>query len=315
MILNCPSCNGTGIITPIFSTTSAKCRRCNGHRFVEVDEKDLGFDPNQASYICFDVREQVYFVQGRGGNVLANGSGDQYREFRAKCLVRKDLYPKCVDYNMDEKGGRLKRRPWIDGYPPDWFSAELKPTPAAEVKPTSVTASATPAAPLERANLWTAVQAGLYDHPRETSVSVADRVTSALENSKPAVLCVGNVLYYREDKALSEAKELRERAATLISSLRSVVDECEQRLRPKKDDRVDINVRVGIHSGCGGKVISDVYTDGENGGIWWSYRCLKCSDTFQRREQFEGKPKRKPAVRKAVVKHVSMRAGKGNKKR
>lgn len=230
MINNCTLCNGAGVITPLFSATSAKCPRCNGLSFKEVDEKDTGFDPQKVKYICF------------------------------------------------------------------------------------VSASATPAAPLERENLWTAVQAGLYDHPRDTSVAVADRVTSALENSKPAVLCVGNVLYYREDKALKEAKELRERAATLISSLRSVVDECEQRLRPKKDDRVDLNVRVGIHSGCGGNVIADAdFIPGEEGDeIWWNYRCIKCNDTFQYVREFQ-EPKRKKAVKKAVVNKRKKAVKKGKK--
>ena len=291
MIVNCTLCGGAGFITPPFSTSSAKCPRCNGISFNEIDEKDIGFDPKQARYICFDVREEAYFVQGPGDKILARGSGDQYREFRSKCLVRGDLFSNCVDYNVDEKGRTLRRRHWAD------FGATFpKPAPVSA----SVSASATPAAPLERENLWTAVQAGLYDHPRDTSVAVADRVTSALENSKPAVLCVGNVLYYREDKALKEAKELRERAATLISSLRSVVDECEQRLRPKGK----VPFPEQIHAGCGGVVIPEAdFVSGEGDELWWNYRCTKCGDTFKTVKEFKAEPapKRKPAVKKAVV--------------
>jgi len=97
-----------------------------------------------------------------------------------------------------------------------------------------VTADAKPAPTLERVNLWTVVQASLYDSQKEYAVQCADRVVGALERDKPTVLCVGNVLYFRQDKAIQDAKELRERAATLISSLRSVVDECMERIhRPK----------------------------------------------------------------------------------
>lgn len=101
-----------------------------------------------------------------------------------------------------------------------------------KVSPVSVEAKPAPAP--ERINLWNAVNNALYDFPKGNGVECADRVVGALERDKPTVLCVGNVLYYRQDKAIQDAKELRERAATLISSLRTVVDECMERIhRPK----------------------------------------------------------------------------------
>ena len=98
----------------------------------------------------------------------------------------------------------------------------------------SVKVEAKPAPAPERINLWNAVNDALYDFPKGNGVECADRVVGALERDKPTVLCVGNVLYFRQDRAIQDAKELRERAATLISSLRSVVDECMERIhRPK----------------------------------------------------------------------------------
>lgn len=105
----------------------------------------------------------------------------------------------------------------------------------------SVSVEAKPAPAPERINLWNAVNDALYDFPKGNGVECADRVVGALERDKPTVLCVGNVLYFRQDRAIQDAKELRERAATLISSLRSVVDECMERIRRPKVQRATVS--------------------------------------------------------------------------
>jgi len=153
--------------------------------------------------------------------------------------------------------------------------SRLHPTHIHSAVPVTAAASASPAPAPERVNLWTAVQAGHYDSPKEEGVRIADRVVGALERDKPVVICVGNVLYYREDKAIADAKELRERAATLISSLRTVVDEAIGNLRNKPT----------FHHGCGGLVVGDSdlwqsITHVSEDEIYWNFRCSKCQETF-----------------------------------
>lgn len=42
-----------------------------------------------------------------------------------------------------------------------------------------------------------------------------------------------------------------------------------------------------VHAGCGGIVEPDAdFISGDGGEWWWNYRCTKCKETFQTREEF-----------------------------
>lgn len=183
----------------------------NRFRFVEYDAAEIRFYPRSEKYSVFD----------KHGLLIAEGVNQQdYIPFRMYCLNNDHLFAKCFDYVIEDNVFKSCKR-WVDN--------------------PRVEAEAVPAPPKERESIWEAVRVGLYDYPKEVSVRIADRVSNALERDSPAIITVGTTRYHREDristKFIDEAKELRERSATLIRSLRSVVDEFEMRLRPGKEFR------------------------------------------------------------------------------
>lgn len=45
-----------------------------------------------------------------------------------------------------------------------------------------------------------------------------------------------------------------------------------------------------LHAGCGGAVIDDadfISGDGDGDEWWWNYRCTRCNETFQTKEEFQ----------------------------
>lgn len=175
------------------------------------------FDLEKVTKVVFDDR------LGQATIYLENATPIVMRTFRERVLLRKICYANlCGLYSktFDHNGVSFEPQPRVN--------ADAKPAPT-----------------LERVNLWTVVQASIYDSQKHYAVQCADRVVGALERDKPTIICVGNVLYYRQDKAIQDAKELRERAATLISSLRTVIDEAMFKLRskPKRPRKVSVSIK------------------------------------------------------------------------
>lgn len=171
-----------------------------------VDLMDISFDLELVTRIVFDDRLGQVTIHFRRGTppIITRSPRERALLWKLCSADVCGLSSKAFDHNGLSFSGRS-------------VNVEAKPAPAPE-----------------RINLWNAVNDALYDFPKGNGVECADRVVGALERDKPTVLCVGNVLYFRQDRAIQDAKELRERAATLISSLRSVVDECMERIRRPK---------------------------------------------------------------------------------
>lgn len=217
---------------------------------MEITIANRSFEATAVWRVYFDPADnQATVFSGEGNLPFRTQNPTEYRGLYAICKTDVDgLRSKAYNYYTRSKMFEGAYNP-IESLKDTAIAAfsgfVLRPTPPAKTAPEMtvkgaappVTAAASPAPAPERVNLWTAVQTGHYDSPKDEGVRIADRVVGALERDKPSIICVGNVLYYREDKAIADAKELRERAATLISSLRTVVDEAMFKLRSKPAKR------------------------------------------------------------------------------